>query len=359
MYDITELERIFSSVHQSVIGIDSKNHEIIFANSAAKAFLGDDLIGKPLKTLVSEDILTEDSASYMCGTAFNGKKAGVSVVRGSDTILLYIDVLADDLPRLSVTRHMISSLRNSAMGIKISADRCFSMLEEGKAPNEKHISILYHYYYALLRTLIQIDSADQLERGEMLFSPVPTDLITLCGELTDSISLLCADFGVKISFTTQESQLVAVVDPEKIEQLLLNLFANSLQHTSPGKHIDLSLAVSGNRIILSLDDDGEGIPQGALSKIFKLPDSADMRRRGNGLGLYISLGIAQLHKGMMLVESREGDGTRVRVMLPVDESPSPKFNCPETPYRLSGLSTILTELSEVLPAKSYGLKYED
>jgi len=46
-------------------------------------------------------------------------------------------------------------------------------------------------------------------------------------------------------------------------------------------------------------------------------------------------------------------------MLPKDEMPAPKFNCPETSYRLSGLSTILTELSDVLSAKSYGLKYED
>ncbi len=359
MYDLTELERIFSSVHQSIIGIDNKDHEVFFANSAAKAFFGEDLIGKPLKALVSEDILAEDSASYTCGTSFNGKKAGVSVVRGSDTTLLYIDVLADELPGRPETRRMISNLRNSAMGIKLSADRCFTMLEEGKKPSDKHISTLYRYYYSLLRTLIQIDSADQLMHGELLYSPVPTDLVTLCGELTDSVSLLCGDSGINISFTTQERQLIAVVDPAKIEQLLLNLFANSLQHTSPGKHIVLSLAVSGNQIILSLDDNGEGMSQSALSKIFKLPNSPDLRRLGNGLGLYIALGIVQLHKGVILIESREGAGTRVRVMLPADESPAAKFNCPEIPYRLGGLSTILTELSDVLPAKSYGLKYED
>jgi len=62
----------------------------------------------------------------------------------------------------------------------------------------------------------------------------------------------------------------------------------------------ISIPRSVNRLIISLDDDGEVIPPEALSNIFCLPDdtnSAVLNSAGNGLGLYISFGIAQLHKG--------------------------------------------------------------
>lgn len=360
MQPSAELSRLFSSVRQAVIGISGT--EIVFANPMAKSAFGFDPTGHPAKELIPQDILESDAENFVCATTIMGRKSSIAVVRQNSIIILFIDFISNDKPALYVTRHIISNLRNSAMGLKMAVDRCFSLIEDGKVPSEKHTAVLYHYYYSLVRTLTQIDSADLLERGEMLFSPSPTDLVKLCSELTDTISLLCSNLDVKINFTTEESELVAVVDASKIEQLLLNLFANSLQHTSAGNHITLSLQRSGNRIILSLDDDGEGIPQEVLSNIFSLPDDtfeAKPNYSGNGLGLYIAFGLAQLHNGVLLIESREGGGTRVRVMLPADENPAPKFNCPETTYRHSGVSTVLTGLSDVLPSTCFGPKYED
>lgn len=362
MHEAPELARILSSVRQAVIGLDSKSYTIIFANPAAKSALGFDPTVRPAQEILNCDILAEDGMEYMCGATIMGHKASISVVKEPEITLLFIDFINSDKPALNITRYMISSLRNSVMGLKMSADRCFSTIEEGQMPSEKHISVFYHYYYSLLRTLIHIDSADQIWRGELLFSPVPTDLVKLCSDLTNVVAALCSETGVKISFTTEEPELIAAIDPSKIEQLLLNLFDNSLKHTSSGNSITLSLARTGNKIIISLDDDGDGIPQEAMADIFKLPEDNDisaLKQTGNGLGLYISFGIAQLHKGVLLVESRKGKGTCVRFMLPADTEPAPKFNCPEAPYHLSEFSSVLIGLADVLPSSSYGLKYED
>jgi len=358
----TELSRMFSSLRQAVIGLDSSSSSIIFANPAAKSALGFDPTGHPTQEILACDILVADSASFMCGTTILGRAASISVVKEQSFDLLFIDFISNDKPALYITRHMISNLRNSIMGIKMSADRCFSMIEDGITPSEKDVSVLYRYYYSLLRTLSQIDSADLIERGELPFTPVPTNIVKLCSDLVSTVSLLCMDTGVNIVFSSDEVELIAVIDPGKIELLLLNLFANSLQHTSSGNNITLSLTRSENRLIISMDDDGEGIPQEALSNIFCIPDDTYdtvLNQSGNGLGLYISFGIAQLHKGVLLIESREGGGTRIRVMLPTNENPAPKFNCPETTYRHSGVSSALTGLADVLPSSSFGLKYED
>lgn len=353
---------MFSSVHQSVIVLDSKSYKVIFSNPAAKTAFGFDLTGTSAKEIISCDVLEEDAKNYMCGATVMGRKACVSVVKETELTLLFIDFLSDGKPSLGISRQMISSLRSSAMGIKMSADRCFSMLEDGQLPSEKHISVLYHSYYSLLRTLIQIDSADLIGRGELPFSPVQTDLVKLCSDVTDIVSGLCSDKGVNISFKTANSELIAVIDPARIEQLLLNIFANSLQHTVSGNCVTLSLNSTGSKIVISLDDDGEGIPPESVTDIFRLPDDNSERtliQKGNGLGLYIALGITQQHNGVLLVESREGKGTCVRVMLPADNDTVQKFNSPETAYLHDETPLVLAELAGILPSDSYGPKYED
>ncbi|MEA4893919.1 MAG: HAMP domain-containing sensor histidine kinase [Oscillospiraceae bacterium] len=362
MQGVKDFMKIFSSVRQSVIGLDSKSYSIVFANPAAKNAFGLDPTGRLAKEFVSIDVVEENADDYLCGTTIMGRRASISVVKEADIILLFIDFLSDAKPSLTLSRYMINSLRNSAMGIKLSADRCFSMLEDGRQPSEKHISVLYHYYYSLLRTLIQIDSADLIERGELPFSPELIDLVKLCSDVTKMVATLCAETGVDINFTSDKEEFITAVDPARIEQLLLNLFSNSLQHTVSGNTITLSLNFTGSKIIMSLDDDGEGIPPESISNIFKLPDDNGddfIKKKGSGLGLYIALGIAQQHKGVILVESREGKGTCVRVMLPSDENTVQRFNSPDTPYRHDYVSPVLTELSDLLSSASYGPKYED
>jgi len=360
MHPSSEFARLFSSVHQPVIGTDGER--VVFANPTAKTAAGFDPTGRNAAEIIPQEILESAADNFVCAASIFNRKASISVVRDRGVTILFLEFICVRKSSFNLTRNMIGNLRSCVMGLKMSADRCFSMLEEGKTPEEKYSSVFYHYYYSLLRSLVHIDSADLLERGEILFSPVPTDLVKLCTELTDTISLLCSKTGVGVSFVSEEKSLIAVVDPLRIEQLLLNLFSNSLQYTSAGNNIVLSLSRSGNRIILSLDDDGEGISQETLSNIFSLPDDArdqDPSRTGSGLGLYISFGIAQLHNGVLLIESRVDAGTRVRVMLPADEDPSPKFSSPETSYNSSCPQPVLTELSCVLPSSCFGPKFED
>lgn len=358
MINSNSLPKLFEAVHQPVIGTDGS--VIIFENPAAVSAFGD-MAGQLALNLLPEELLENGAESFICAARLKGRQAAISVLRDGELFLLFVDFIDGESGTLRMTRQIISGLRNSAMGLKMSADRCFFKLDEGEQPAQQHVSMLYHYYYRLLRTITQVDSASLIERGDMLFSPVSTDLIQLCADLADTVSALSAGSGVSISFSTPEGELFAVIDPERMEQLILNLLANSLEHTRAGNSITISLRRAGERIVLSVDDDGDGISQEALSNIFTPPSpepELSSTHGGCGLGLYIAYGIAQLHSGVLLIESREGEGTHVRLMLPSDTVPAPKFSTPAAAYKRS-VSTVLTGLAEVLGNNCFGPKLED
>lgn len=360
MHDSAELSRLFASAGQAVLGTDGEL--VVFANPRAKAELGFEPTGMKAAGLVPREILECGAESFVCAAAIAGRQAGISVSRFEGIKVLFLDFPQEERPAMYLTRAIMTDLRSGMTGLKLSMDRCCQSLGETCLPDKKHTAILYHYYYNLLHTLEQIDSADLLERGELPFSPVETDLVRLCAELTDSVIVLCTDLGVEIRFETKERALFAAVDPARIEQLLLTLFANSLQHTKPGGHVVLTLSRRADRIVMSLDDDGEGFPQEKLPDIFSLPDDVREPAKledGLGLGLCIASGIAQLHGGVLLIESREGEGAHVRVTLPADSAEAPKFKSPRVDYRVEGPGQVLSGLAEVLPTSCFGPKFED
>ena len=362
--DLSMLYHLFSPVHQAIIGVGGA--KIVFANPSARAAFGSDICNKPVSNIFPEEIFDGQGEKYICAANVLGCDVGISVVKMGEITLLFIDFMdAEDKPALYLTRQMMKTLRTNVMGIKMSADRCFLPMDEGVKPGEKYVSMLYHYYYRLVHTLTQMDSADLLGRRDLAFVPAATDLVELCSDLTAAVSDLFRDSGVKIKFSSpvQESKIIAVVDSEKIVQMLLALFSNSIRHTGRGGSISLSIKRAENRLVISVDDDGTGIPQDVLSSIFVLPQPEDFDLQnahdGLGLGLYVSFGIVQLHNGVMLVESREGEGTRVRVMLPVDTDTTPKFKSPEIGYRHNIAHTVLSGLANELDSRNFGPKFED
>lgn len=357
--DVVTLSYYLDPVRQAVIGIDGES--VIYANTAAKADFGENICGKSAKELIPSEILNSASGNFSCSTNIADRPAMVSVIKEKDSALLYIDLVSED-DMIRITPHMMNYLRNCATGIKMSADRCFGIRGHERSASEKYVSVLYHYYYCLIRGITQLDSAVKLEGGEFALNTLPTDLVKLCYELTDTVSKLSESNGIDIKFECEESSLVAVIDPMNIELVLLNLFSNSIKNSPPGGSIVLSLAKSQGNILLSLDDTGKGIPKERLAKVFSInSDTFDISNpnTGLGLGLFICGSIIRLHKGVMFIESREDEGTHVRIKLPANEQSSTVFKTPEKPYRSVGVSPVLTALSDVLKSDCYGLRFED
>ncbi|MCV4284762.1 KinB sensor domain-containing domain [Pseudomonas capsici] len=105
-------------------------------------------------------------------------------------------------------------------------------------------------------------------------------------------------------------------DQAQLERVLDNLLDNALRHTPESGLIRLQARRHGERAIISIEDNGEGIPYGQQGRIFEPFVQVGRKKGGAGLGLALCKEIVQLHGGRMGVYSRPGQGTQFYMALP-------------------------------------------
>lgn len=106
-------------------------------------------------------------------------------------------------------------------------------------------------------------------------------------------------------------------DRNQLQQVLLNLALNACEAMPEGGHLRVTTAREANRILLRVEDTGQGIPAESLEKIFDPFFTTKPVGKGTGLGLSVSYGIVQTHRGSIEVESRVGEGTIFVLTFPI------------------------------------------
>jgi NtrC-family two-component system sensor histidine kinase KinB len=123
--------------------------------------------------------------------------------------------------------------------------------------------------------------------------------------------------NVVLSIETQEPLPRLHADRVQLERVLDNLMDNALRHTPENGLIRLQARRHGERVIISVEDNGEGIAYGQQGRIFEPFVQVGRKKGGAGLGLALCKEIVQLHGGRMGVYSRPGQGTQFYMALPL------------------------------------------
>lgn len=114
-------------------------------------------------------------------------------------------------------------------------------------------------------------------------------------------------------------------DPDQLMQALLNLVGNAVAHTAEGGSIVLRAAGEPDWVSVSVEDDGPGIPERDLARIFdrfyRAPGPRPGEGGGSGLGLAITRRLVELHGGSIAASNRPGGGASLTVRLPRVEAP--------------------------------------
>lgn len=216
-------------------------------------------------------------------------------------------------------RAVAHDLRTPLAGINASAD---TLLREEAALDRPARGRLYRAIYddtdRLLNTTENLLVATRLETGRDSFKMRPE---RVDGVLRAAVAQLGRQASEhKLSVVVKDPALTAVMDPELIRRVLINIMNNAIQYTPAGSAIELRAEQKGGAVQISVSDDGPGIPDEAKKHLFDLfftagPGGADCQR-GLGLGLNLCKSIVELHGGGISVLDRTPRGTTFRFTLP-------------------------------------------
>jgi two-component system sensor histidine kinase HydH len=134
------------------------------------------------------------------------------------------------------------------------------------------------------------------------------------------VATAAEDKSVRMDLSIGTGVAEAYFDPDLIHQVLLNLYLNALEAMPEGGRLTVTAGLSNDkqRLMINVSDTGCGIPADGVSQIFD--PYFTTKATGTGLGLAIVHNIVEAHGGEVLVESEPGEGTVIRLLLPLSKT---------------------------------------
>ncbi|NEP50791.1 MAG: response regulator [Moorea sp. SIO3C2] len=185
-------------------------------------------------------------------------------------------------------------------------------------PQVKHCRRIQSMVQQLTGLVNDVLFINKTEFDQLYFQPEPIDLVGLCRKLVDEIKSKTT-YKHQLLFSHEGDCKEFTSDPKLLRQMLTNLLSNAIKYSPQGGKIELNLKCDSNQVILSVTDEGIGIPkhnQGELFNSFSRGSNIGSIA-GIGLGLSIVKSYVQQHQGNIVMESEIGLGTQVTVSLPL------------------------------------------
>ena len=220
-------------------------------------------------------------------------------------------------------------LRTPLATVRMAADYIHAA-RTGLPPDAQRAAVLLERelerFENLLEDLLEISRFDA---GVINLEPVEVDLSGLLDEVVDALDPIAHGRKVEVGLEVDRSQgqpLVAA-DPRRLDRVFSNLVKNAIEHTEQGG-VRIWVGRRDRDVVVTVADEGEGIPAEDLPHIFERFYRADVHRArtlgGTGLGLAIALENVNLHRGSIDVQSELGRGSTFTVTLPaIDPKPEP------------------------------------
>jgi two-component system nitrogen regulation sensor histidine kinase NtrY len=333
-------EAVLAGVSAGVIGLDHEGR-INFPNRSASHLLGTDLdqqIGEPLSETVPE------MASLLAEAARRPDRLAQSqlqVMRDSRNLALLVRIAAervdgevkgyvvtfDDVTELlsaqrkaawaDVARRIAHEIKNPLTPIQLSAERL-------KRKYLKDIGNDPETFVSCTDTIIRhVGDIGRMvdEFSSFARMPAPVFRDVDLGELLRQAAFLQRTANPEIQFELKlpSAPLRLACDSRQVSQALVNILKNAAESIlaregeAPPGHIVLSARSEGHDIVITVDDNGRGLPQDGRERLTE--PYVTTRAKGTGLGLAIVKKIMEDHYGELVLEDRDGGGARVSLVF--------------------------------------------
>jgi two-component system phosphate regulon sensor histidine kinase PhoR len=340
-----QLETVLASMLEGVIAVDSEERIVSINRAAAQLFENEpeDCRGKSIQEVIRSPALQqfirsalnspkpaeEDITVYQNIERVIEAKSSPLLDAGRKpigTLVVFNDVT--QLRRLENMRRDFVANVSHEIKTPLTAIKGFvETLQQGKVDKveeekrflgiiQKHVDRLNSIVEDLL-TLSRIELEDELKE-------IDTEAVKIV-EIFQAVIQLCRlkaeEKNIRVDLDCKPDA-AAILDPALIEQAVVNLLDNALKYSEPKSTVVLKSDRQNSEVVISVRDQGIGIAQKHLPRIFERFYRVDKARSrsmgGTGLGLAIVKHIAQAHGGYVTVESKLGEGSRFSIHLPQD-----------------------------------------
>ncbi len=258
-------------------------------------------------------------------TLFIAIATDINDAKNAQNQLIERERLLDEMNRskdkmFSILSHDLRNPFSSLIGFSEHIITNFDSLESEQIRN--FVSIIHNSAensFALLENLLDWSRA---QRGKIEWQPETLPLEKVVRLAIDQVSTTAEKKEIMI-LNNINASLVAYFDPNMIGTVIRNLVSNAIKFSHRGSKIVIEAKIENNLIVVSVVDNGKGIPSGNIDKIFSIghleSEYGTENEPGTGLGLSLCKEFVGINKGQIWVESEEGVGSTFSFTLPLGE----------------------------------------
>ena len=162
----------------------------------------------------------------------------------------------------------------------------------------------------------------RMQSGRMTVNNVqPVDVAYLLSAVSDMYTELATKQGIELFYTPPVQAAIVMADTDRLKQLFINVIDNAVKYTEKGGLVLVAQTQEEGCVRIVVKDTGVGIPAEDIDKVKEKFFKSNKTVRGSGIGLAVADEIIKQHQGLLFIESTEGVGTTVTIVLPIYEAP--------------------------------------
>ncbi len=217
----------------------------------------------------------------------------------------------------SIIAHDLKTPFNSIIGF---SDLMVEQIQEKNYEEiDEYARIIKKSSLQAMDLLMNLLEWSRLQTGKIKFNPESIKIASLINEVTELLIPSAQHKSISISKEIQQNILV-IVDKYMVSTILRNLISNAIKFTNPGGKIVISVEYKQNELMITVSDNGVGIPKDTLGKLFQLGENnsttGTQNEKGTGLGLLLCKDFVEKHGGKIWAESELGKGSIFKFILP-------------------------------------------
>jgi two-component system phosphate regulon sensor histidine kinase PhoR len=249
----------------------------------------------------------------------------VSAGRGAVLVLHDItDLRRADQIRRDFVANVSHELRTPLTAIKGYVE---ALLDEPDDPESRRrfLEIIQRHSSRMERLVSDLLRLARIDAGQELAEDAPCDVQALITSLVTDFEKPALDKRQTVRVKVEPAACSLIVDTAKLHDILRNLLENAIAYTPEDGTIDIAASLSHGRYVITVADNGPGIPQEDLARVFERffrVDKSRARPGGTGLGLAIVKNLVNVLQGDVVAANRPGGGAVFTVRLPLRELPA-------------------------------------